>query len=665
MGTFWLKAALTVFMVGVVPAATAATPVVDGHTHQGLAAKTEGIDVSGLRGLAARGIDVVVHALPVDRSPTDDLEERISGEVEWLRRASFDEPGFAVADDPSRLALGVPEAEIQVLFAIEWFDSVFGDDPSLAKRYRDLGVRVIGLVEDDPDGLFSSVDPATLSPFGRQIVAALNAAGILIDITHLSNGQMLEVISQSKTPVVASHSNTQAVVPTRRNLSDEVLASLAENGGSVWVSFNTSGVLGDGEDEERGVDRLIDHIDVLVERLGTEHVGLGTDLQAGGRYVPHSLNRDDSFALIGRRMAERGYSAEDVDGVLGRNVLLVLAGSSATEPPEPNFLGSWELRSSGTEASLRGLSVVDENVAWASGSGGAYLRSIDGGRTWMAGTVPGAEELDFRDVHGWDEKRAVLLSAGLPAMIYRTVDGGVTWKATYSNRTAGVFFNAMAFLDASRGVAVSDPVDGRFLLISTADGGETWNELPWENRPVALAGEAGFAASGTCLAVREEGSIWFGTGGPAARVHRSADWGATWNVAETPLRSGEPSQGVFSLYFASGLEGFAVGGDYRDEGNPTASAAFTNDGGATWSPTSELPSGFRECVVEVSKMDARALLAVGPSGSDVSENGGSTWRQVGSEGFHAVAFSHDGSTGIAVGADGAVARWLPAAHAAD
>ena len=301
--------------------------------------------------------------------------------------------------------------------------------------------------------------------------------------------------------------------------------------------------------------------------------------------------------------------------------------------------------------------MVDADIAWASGSGGTFLRSVDGGRTWRAGTVPGAEELDFRDVHAWDENHAVLLSAGLPAMIYRTRDGGATWSATYSNRTPGVFFNTMAFLDSDRGVAVSDPVDGRFLLILTADGGETWRELPWENRPAALEGEAGFAASGTCLAVNGDAGIWFGTGGPAARVHRSRDWGVTWSVANTPLRSGEASQGVFGLFFASELEGYAVGGDYRDEANPTGNFAVTHDGGATWIVVSRPPSGFRECVVTVSDLNPQTLMAVGPSGTDVSEDGGSTWRPVGSDGFHAVAFSPDGSTGIAVGAGGAVARW--------
>jgi microsomal dipeptidase-like Zn-dependent dipeptidase/photosystem II stability/assembly factor-like uncharacterized protein len=653
----WLRLTAAILVAGAATCATASNPVVDGHTHQGLAADEDGIDISGLDDLKARGFQVVAHAMPVDRTPTEDLAARISAEVEWLRRVSTEGTGFAVADDPARLMSGVNDSAIQVFFAIEWFESVFGAGPAAVERYRDLGVRVIGFVEEDPDGLFDSTDPEVLSPFGREIVAGLNDAGILIDITHLSDRQMLEVIARSSEPVIASHSNARAVVPTRSNLSDEVLTALAENGGSVWVSFNSSGVLDDGEDDGRGIDRLIDHIDVLVEILGTDHVGIGTDLQAGGRYVPASLNRNDSLELIQVRLTARGYSAEEVDGILGGNILRALAPSHSQGPRGPSFRGSWEVLERGTEASLRGLSVVDNDVAWASGSGGTFLRSIDGGRTWRAGTVPGAEDLDFRDVHAWDEQRAVLLAAGLPAMIYRTVDGGATWNVTYSNQTPGVFFNAMEFSNDSDGVAVSDPVDGRFLLIFTADAGETWRELPWENRPAALEGEAGFAASGSCLAVHRDGAIWFGTGGSAARVHRSGDWGATWEVADTPLRFGESSQGVFSLHFGSALEGSAVGGDYRDEANPAGSASITRDGGATWVAATRAVSGFRECVVTVSDSEPQTLMAVGPSGTDISEDGGTTWSRVGSNGFHAVAFSPDGPTGIAVGADGAVARW--------
>jgi len=340
-------------------------------------------------------------------------------------------------------------------------------------------------------------------------------------------------------------------------------------------------------------------------------------------------------------------------------VFIVLAASlgCAGDDPSMPFAGSWLVRGSGTTATLRGLHVVDAEVAWASGSGGTFLRTVDGADTWEIGTVAGAEELDFRDVHAWDQDNALVLSAGLPARIYRTGDGGRTWLLVYNNESPGVFFNAVSFWDDRRGIAVGDPMDGRFLLIQTGDGGRTWDELPFESRPEALEGEANFAASGTCMSVSGADTVWFGAGGPAARVFRSTDAGSSWTVAETPIRSGLPSQGVFSLYFANQRRGIAVGGDYLDELNPTATAAVTLDGGVTWTAVDTPPSGFRECVVAVSDATPRVLIAVGPSGTDLSEDGGLTWRPFAERHFHSVGFSADGATGIAVGMDGLDGTW--------
>lgn len=338
-------------------------------------------------------------------------------------------------------------------------------------------------------------------------------------------------------------------------------------------------------------------------------------------------------------------------------VVFAVGLGCAVDDSSMPFAGSWLVRGSGTTASLRGLHVVDANVAWASGSGGTFLRTVDGADTWEIGTVAGAEALDFRDVHAWDRNTALLLSAGLPARIYHTGDGGQTWRLVYENETPGVFFNAVSFLDDHRGIAVGDPIDGRFLLIRTADGGRTWEELPLESRPAALAGEANFAASGTCMTVAGKEAVWFGTGGPAARVFRSTDGGSSWTVAETPVRSGQSSQGVFSVFFADERRGVAVGGDYLDEPNSTATAAVTVDGGATWTTAETPPSGFRECVVAVSYATPRVLIAVGPSGTDLSENGGLTWKPIAEGRFHSVGFSADGATGIAVGMDGLVGKW--------
>ena len=157
----------------------------------------------------------------------------------------------------------------------------------------------------------------------------------------------------------------------------------------------------------------------------------------------------------------------------------------------------WQPQNSQTTADFRGLSVVSQEVAWASGSRGTYVRTIDAGVTWHAATVAGAEKLDFRDVHAIDANTAYLLSAGSgeSSRIYKTSDGGGQWTLQYTNRNPQAFFDALAFWDAEHGIALSDPVGDHFLIITTADGGATWKEIPRESIPAALAGRGGSVRS--------------------------------------------------------------------------------------------------------------------------------------------------------------------------
>ncbi|HEX8500312.1 MAG TPA: hypothetical protein VF659_06950 [Pyrinomonadaceae bacterium] len=321
----------------------------------------------------------------------------------------------------------------------------------------------------------------------------------------------------------------------------------------------------------------------------------------------------------------------------------------------------WVPQTSGTNFRLRGVSAVNAKVAWASGAGGTYARTTDGGRTWRTGQVPGAAELDFRDVDAFDAETAYLLAIGEGerSRIYKTTDGGRSWTLQFQNRRAAAFYDCMAFWDARRGLAVSDPVDGRFLVVRTEDGGRNWKEIEPSGMAPALAGEGGFAASGTCVTVIKGGTYaWFGTGGPAgARVFRSGDSGRTWRADAVPLASGK-SAGVFSLAF-HGSAGVAVGGDYTKEREAAGNAALSYDAGKSWWAPAEAhgrPNGYRSCVAYVPGTQGRKLVAVGPSGSDYSTNGGRTWEPLGAEGFHALSVSPQGDAAWAVGENGRVAR---------
>jgi photosystem II stability/assembly factor-like uncharacterized protein len=323
----------------------------------------------------------------------------------------------------------------------------------------------------------------------------------------------------------------------------------------------------------------------------------------------------------------------------------------------------WESQISGTTVRLRGVSAVSEMVAWASGDKGTYARTVDGGKTWAAGSVPGATDLDFRDVDAFSADTAYLLAIGEgeKSRIYKTIDGGLHWTLQFKNNRPTAFFDAMAFWDSNHGIAMSDPVDGRFLIITTADGGATWKEMPSNGMPPALAGEGGFAASGTCIAVQGKRNVWFGTGGPGgARVFRSTDGGQSWKVAATPITSGK-SAGIFSLLFLDSRNGVVVGGDYTKESEVGNNAAWTSDGGVTWQlAETTRPNGYRSGVALIHETMGRALLAVGPTGSDFSVSNGKSWRILGDEGFHSVSVAPRSNMGWAVGEGGRVAKYTGA-----
>jgi len=319
----------------------------------------------------------------------------------------------------------------------------------------------------------------------------------------------------------------------------------------------------------------------------------------------------------------------------------------------------WVAQTSGVGVRFRGVSAVNRRVAWASGASGTYARTTDGGRTWRAGVVPGAEGLDFRDVDAFDADTAYLLAIGQgeSSRIYKTEDGGAHWTLQFQNRRAAAFFDCMSFWTRARGIAISDPVEGRFLVVTTEDGGRTWRETAASGMPAALAGEGGFAASGTCVTTGGASDAWFGTGGPAgARVFRSRDRGRSWEVSATPLATGKAA-GVFSLTFWGGKRGAAVGGDYTLEKESAGNLALTDDGGKSWHATRYTrPAGYRSCVARVRGASGPSLIAVGPSGSDYSVDGGGSWVPIGDEGFHAVSVEPGGRVAWAVGEGGRISR---------
>ena len=311
-----------------------------------------------------------------------------------------------------------------------------------------------------------------------------------------------------------------------------------------------------------------------------------------------------------------------------------------------------------TSENLRGVSTPSAEVAWASGMHGTYLRSLDSGATWQAAQVPGAEALDFRDVEAFSADVAYLLAAGPgdQSRIYKTTDGGKTWTLQFTNREPKGFFDCMAFWDQARGIAVGDPVDGKFELITTDDAGAHWKAISPARMPPAIEGEGAFAASGTCIAVQGEKNVWFATGGKVARVFRSTDAGRTWDVEETPIIvHGVDSSGNFSIAFRDAKHGVIAGGDYKEPERDFPNLAFTDDGGRTWRLAVVSPHRYFSAVA----YRGQQVLVVGTAHAGcLSDPTSKSWQKIWNHNLNAVSVSPDGSA-IAVGPKGAIVVFPP------
>ncbi len=322
-------------------------------------------------------------------------------------------------------------------------------------------------------------------------------------------------------------------------------------------------------------------------------------------------------------------------------LLVLLAGcalqSQTQSGDRPIVVGTMTEQESHTTALLQAVSAVDDSVVWVSGHQATWVRTVDGGRTWVPGAMTGPDSaLEFRDVEGVSATTAYLLAAGPGerSRIYKTTDAGRSWRLQFMNRDSAAFYDCFAFWDETHGIAVSDAVRGKMIVIRTDDG-EHWSAVAEDGMPPALPGEGSPAAGGTCLTVRGRARAWFGTE-PESRVYRSDDQGRRWAVVTTPIVSGEAA-GVATLAFRDEQHGMALGGRLlKADDRSDSVAAVTSDSGEKWTLVNRPTfSGAVYGATVVPGMPGYVVV-VGPKGLDWTGNDGRSWTNLSGSAYWAV-----------------------------
>lgn len=306
-----------------------------------------------------------------------------------------------------------------------------------------------------------------------------------------------------------------------------------------------------------------------------------------------------------------------------------------------------------TKTSLRGLSVVTDKVVWVSGSNGSVGKTLDGGATWQWIKPKGYEKLDFRDIEAFNEKEAVVVNAGSPAYILKTVDGGESWTESYKNVDTAIFLDGLGFWDKNKAIIFGDPIGNKMQLLKTIDAGKSWLNIS-DNLKFPLAkGEAAFAASGTTVKTLPGGKVWISSGGTVSNIYYSGDYGLNWQVFKCPIWQGENSTGPFGMDFYDAKNGVVVGGNYVKDKENSNNVLLTADGGKTWTKPEIPVLGYRSGVIY---LDKNTLIATGTSGTDISTDGGKNWKHISDISFNSVQKSKKGNLVVFAGNKGFIYR---------
>ena len=235
-----------------------------------------------------------------------------------------------------------------------------------------------------------------------------------------------------------------------------------------------------------------------------------------------------------------------------------------------------------------------------------------------------ARTTEFRSIAGTKEA-IYILSVGNPAMLIRIDKKTLEETVVYKEEHEKVFYDSMQFVDHLNGFAMGDPIENCLAFIKTNDGGKTWQKVNCDVLPKVSEGEAAFATSNTNLIIKGK-SIFMVSGGKKSRVFISEDFGATWNVYETPIVQGETMTGIFTADFYNEKIGIIAGGNYEKQDQNWANKAITKNGGKTWKLIADKEAfGYASCVQFIPNSKGNKIISIGGTGIYYSDNFGKSW----------------------------------------
>ena len=271
---------------------------------------------------------------------------------------------------------------------------------------------------------------------------------------------------------------------------------------------------------------------------------------------------------------------------------------------------------------------IDQNKVWyaADNNRFGYVDQLTNQRVERKISMDSLK-LEFRSI-AQTKSDIYILSVGNPALLYKINKKDLSYKLVYRENHEKVFYDAIYFIDNKKGIAIGDPTEDTFSIITTVDGGETWNKIPSNNLPKLVVGEAAFAASNTNICVKGN-RIFLVSGGIKSRVFVSDDFCKTWQVHETPIIQGRSMTGIFSADFLNEKTGIIVGGNYETQSDNNANKAITFDGGQTWKLVGiNQGFGYASCVQFVPNTNGKSILSVGTTGIYSSTNQGENWNKL-------------------------------------